>query len=141
MSAREDDTSSRPSQRAGAPRAYIVREILELFAVVVAIVVAASFLRIPVWILVGVPVAKALTSIVLYFVFTRRALRRPVRVGPPDLIGRTGTALTPLHPVGQIQVDGEIWSAQSDEGEEITADTLVQVTAVRGNRLVVRIAS
>jgi membrane-bound serine protease (ClpP class) len=45
-----------------------------------------------------------------------RAQRRKPTTGAQGIIGECGTAITDLHPHGQIRVHGEIWAAISTEG-------------------------
>jgi len=52
-------------------------------------------------------------------------------------LGRTGTALSPLRPAGIAQIDGARVDVVSDGGF-IDAGTLIEVTRVDGNRVVVR---
>jgi membrane-bound serine protease (ClpP class) len=47
-----------------------------------------------------------------------------VKVGPEQLIGLTGTAVSRLAPVGEIRVEGQIWKAETisgtvNEGESV----------------------
>jgi membrane-bound serine protease (ClpP class) len=56
----------------------------------------------------------------------------------PSLVGKTGVAATPLHPVGRVEVDGEIYEAQA-EGLFVERGRGVRVTKVRGNTLTVRL--
>ncbi|MEO2016330.1 MAG: NfeD family protein [Fuerstiella sp.] len=54
-----------------------------------------------------------------------------------SLVGRTGEAAALLTPGGMVNIDGERYHAESP-GMPIEAGCPVQVTAARGNRLVVR---
>jgi len=60
---------------------------------------------------------------------------------PPDedhrMLGRTGTALSPLRPAGMAEIDGARVDVVSD-GTFIDAGTAIAVTRVDGNRVVVR---
>jgi membrane-bound serine protease (ClpP class) len=53
------------------------------------------------------------------------------------VLGRTGTALSPLRPAGVAQIDGERVDVVSD-GTFIDAGAAIQVIRVEGNRIVVR---
>jgi membrane-bound serine protease (ClpP class) len=55
----------------------------------------------------------------------------------PALVGRTGTAVTPLRPSGVASIDGRRQPVVS-EGDHIVAGETIQVVAVEGNRVVVR---
>ena len=60
-----------------------------------------------------------------------RAMRRRPMTGSESMVGRFAVARSVLGPEGQVQVDGEIWSAVS-EGGAIPAGEKVRVTAVEG---------
>jgi membrane-bound serine protease (ClpP class) len=70
----------------------------------------------------------------------------PVQDGSPDkgreegqsLMGKIGVAATPLHPVGRVEIDGEIYEAQA-EGLFVESGRGVKVVKVRGNTVTVRL--
>ena len=64
--------------------------------------------------------------------------RMPARLGVEGMIGAVGTARERLAPAGSVLVNGEYWSAETDEA--IEAGTPVEVTGVDGLRLRVRAA-
>ena len=66
-----------------------------------------------------------------------RARRAPIMVGVEALIGRTGTAVSDLTPVGTVRVDSEIWRAIAEEGP-VRAGEEVQITNVEGVTLKVK---
>ena len=117
--------------------AYLAREVAEIALLIAALAIVSSFTEIPTWILVGLPVAKAFTSVVFYALFLRRVFQRPARDGAKGLVGRTARAGTPLRPTGQIKVDGEIWSARSADGSTIAPYDEVEIVGVRGNTVLV----
>jgi len=117
--------------------AYLAREVAEIALLIAALAVVSLFTEIPTWVLVGLPVAKALTSVVFYALFLRRVFQRPARDGAKGLVGRTARAGTPLSPTGQIKVDGEIWSARSVDGSTIAPYDDVEIVGVRGNTVLV----
>ena len=57
--------------------------------------------------------------------------------GPQKLVGKEGTALTPLRPSGTVIIDNERYDVVS-EGGFVNANSTVQVIAVEGTRIVVR---
>lgn len=57
-----------------------------------------------------------------------------------DLVGRTGTALSPLRPAGTAMIDGRRVDVTT-EGEFIEAQETVQVLRASGSRVVVRAAT
>jgi membrane-bound serine protease (ClpP class) len=54
-----------------------------------------------------------------------------------ELVGKTGRTLTLLRPAGRAEIDGEPVDVVA-EGAYIPKGTTVEVTAVRGRRLVVK---
>jgi len=61
--------------------------------------------------------------------------RRKATVGVELLIGLTGVAVGELRPVGQVKVNGEIWSANCEDGCD--AGAAVVVRAIDGLTLAV----
>jgi len=59
------------------------------------------------------------------------------RVEPEELVGQTGTAVTPFRPAGILEVDGRRIDAVS-EGAFIPAGTPVRIVSVEGPRVLVR---
>lgn len=124
----------RASRGAGA---YFMHEFAELALVVAILAIVGLFTYVPLWVLIGLPLAKASTSAGFYALFLRRAFRRPARPGAEDLIGKIVKASTPLRPEGQVKVDGEIWSARSVSGSTIAQHEYVEIVDVRGNTVLV----
>jgi len=75
-----------------------------------------------------------------FFVFVvgkgLRAQRRQPTTGTQGMIGKIGTAATPLDPEGRVHIRGEIWTAHAVT--PIAAGTKVEIVAVNGLRLEVR---
>jgi membrane-bound serine protease (ClpP class) len=68
-----------------------------------------------------------------------RAQKRPVGMGAESLVGRVGIVRTGLAPRGQVQLGGELWTAELVDGEEaLSPDARVEVVGVDGLRLLVR---
>jgi membrane-bound serine protease (ClpP class) len=145
-------------------RAYLFKESAEFVVLIAILAVVSQFVRIPVWVLVGVPLVKILVSSAMYVLFLQRSflctarvvgvplvkilvssamyvlfLRRTflctARVGPEALIGLTAEAVTPLNPSGQVKINGEIWSALSQNGTTIPLQQKVKVLEAHGNTL------
>ena len=96
------------------------------------------FQQVSVPLVVGVALFMA-AGFLTVLAFVVRAQRRPVEVGGAALIGRVGEVRTALAPVGQVQVAGELWSAELDQGQpRLSPGTRVVVTGVEGLRLRVR---
>ncbi|MDR1972660.1 MAG: nodulation protein NfeD [Treponema sp.] len=55
-----------------------------------------------------------------------------------SLVGKTGVAATTLHPVGRVEIDGEVYEAQA-EGLFAEPGRGVRVIRVRGNNITVRL--
>ena len=78
------------------------------------------------------PTVGAMAGLVAWAVSAgvRAMMKSPV-TGSAGMIGRVAVARSALGPEGQVQVDGEIWRAVSEEGA-IPAGEKVRVTAVDG---------
>jgi len=63
--------------------------------------------------------------------WNRRVRHKPVESGAETLIGAKAVVVSPLHPMGQVRIDGEIWEARSENG----ADPGETVTVVGRDRL------
>jgi membrane-bound serine protease (ClpP class) len=96
------------------------------------------FQQVSVPLVVGVALLMA-AGFLTVLAFVVRAQRRPVGVGGAALIGRVGEVRTALAPVGQVQVAGELWSAELDQGQpRLSPGTRVVVIGVEGLKLRVR---
>jgi membrane-bound serine protease (ClpP class) len=91
---------------------------------------------------ISVAVGSSLMTGGLFFgilLFALRAHQAPVRTGAQILVGRFGTVTRDLNPRGQVQLGGELWTAESaEEGVTLPSGTRVQVEQVKGLRLLVR---
>ena len=98
-----------------------------------------DFQKVSVPLVIGVSLATAAFFMVV-LAFAIRAQRRPVEVGAEALIGKVGEARGTFGQQGMVQVGGELWSAEMEEGEpEVNAGDRVEVTGVTGLRLRVRL--
>ncbi len=59
------------------------------------------------------------------------------RWGRSSLLGESGSANTSLDPVGSVLIAGELWPAQTSDGEHITAGTRVRVVEVQDHGVLV----
>jgi membrane protein implicated in regulation of membrane protease activity len=135
-----DCTDRRERRKRRSPtgtRAYLAREAAELALLTAGLAVAQALTRVPVWILIGLPLAKGLSSIALYVLVLRKWFRRSPRVGVERLVGRTAEVSSQLSPTGQVKVDGEIWSARSTDGGTILLHEPVEIIELCGNVLLV----
>jgi membrane-bound serine protease (ClpP class) len=68
-----------------------------------------------------------------------RAQRRPIRMGPPNLVGKTGLAHSDINPRGSVQIAGEMWTAELMDGEPaIIQGTPVVVAEMKSLHVKVR---
>lgn len=68
-----------------------------------------------------------------------RAQRTPIQTGHESFVGQTGIVRTELNPRGQVQIAGELWTAELLPGEEAARrGERVEVVEVDGLRLRVR---
>ena len=51
-------------------------------------------------------------------IWNRTVRNRRVQTGADTLIGSEAVVLSPLHPTGQVRIDGEIWDARCEAGAE-----------------------
>lgn len=87
---------------------------------------------------IGASIILALTFLG-FMGFALRALRTPVAMGKPALIGQIGIVTREIDPQGMVQVAGELWSAESlDAQERIPEGARVEVVDVEGLRVKVR---
>lgn len=72
-----------------------------------------------------------------------QAMQQKPRMGRETLVGRIGTVKVALTPKGQVQVAGELWSAEvtPKDAAPVTAGTRVRVVAVNGLRVTVETAT
>jgi membrane-bound serine protease (ClpP class) len=99
--------------------------------------VTPQFQRASVPLIVGTGIGLAA---VFFFVvgLALRARRLPVATGYEALAGKTGEVRKELSPKGMVQAEGELWSAESEDGSRIEAGARVEVARVEGVRLIVR---
>lgn len=98
--------------------------------------VAADVVVIPLCIILGIKLLSRSP------VALRRALSREDGVASQDselqqLVGKTGEVLTPLRPAGKAVIEGKRFDVVST-GDYIEKGTAIVVSAVDGNRIVVR---
>lgn len=69
--------------------------------------------------------------------FGIRAHRRKVSTGNEGIVGEEGVAISNFNPTGEVQVHGEIWSAESG-GSEIKKGDAVTITGIEKLKLKVK---
>ncbi|MCO6453603.1 MAG: NfeD family protein [Caldilineales bacterium] len=102
---------------------------------------AALFgLSIPVQLIVFVVVSAAAVLLSRRFA-DRVSGEQPQKVGVDRVLGKQAVvleAIDPLRAHGMVRVDREEWRAQSQDGSMIPVESVVEVVAVDGTRLIVR---
>jgi membrane-bound serine protease (ClpP class) len=100
-----------------------------------------QFQRVSVPLVIVVSIATAAVFFVILLIAIK-AQKAPIRTGQESLLGKIGTARSKLDPTGSVQLSGELWSAQLDEGAEpVGRGERVVVMRAEGNRVFVRKAS
>ena len=85
-----------------------------------------------------IAVAIGLGAMVMFvFVNVMRIRTMPAKVGMSTFVGRTVVARSALAPEGFVMMDGEIWTAEAEEGEIEPGDNVI-ITQIKGLRLKVR---
>lgn len=83
----------------------------------------------------------------LLLIFTRKLIRKlkakePLKTNTDALIGQNGTVLeliSNINSSGSVKVGAMVWSARSENGEDIPAGTTVTVKKIDGVKLIVDI--
>ncbi len=84
-----------------------------------------------------ISVALVMSGIFGFVVYkVAQARRMKVKVGPERLIGKIGTAISPLAPRGEVKVEGQIWRAET-LGDHIKEGESVEI--VRREGLILRV--
>ncbi len=97
-----------------------------------------GFPRISIPLVIGTAIVVAVSFLTIVG-FALRALRLPPGMGKETLVGKQGIVRDPLDPVGNIQLEGELWTAEAtDENIPIPVGAKVEVIGVEGLRLKVR---
>lgn len=80
-------------------------------------------------------IVLALVTGAFFLIIVRAAIKArglPSHSAGQAMIGEIGYARSQLNPLGQVQVHGEIWSAESETGETIARGEEVEVVNVKG---------
>lgn len=101
--------------------------------------VTPSFQHVSVPLVIGVSIVSGALFFGIMMVAIR-AQRTPIHTGEESLTGRVGVARTDLNPKGSVQLGGELWTAQLEDGlnTRLRSGTRVEVVKVDGLRLIVR---
>jgi membrane-bound serine protease (ClpP class) len=85
-----------------------------------------------------IAVAIGLGAMVMFvFVNVMRIRTMPAKVGMSTVVGRTVVARSAMTPEGFVMMDGEIWTAESEETGIEPGDSVI-ITQIKGLRLRVR---
>ena len=99
---------------------------------------APQFQRVSVPLVVSVGLSIGLLFFIV-LVYVLRSLRVPIHAGAESFIGKTGTAKDWEEEAGQVQLESELWSAETANGsDKISKGDRVEVVEVSGIRLRVR---
>jgi len=97
-----------------------------------------NFLRVSVPLVIATGLAIGLLFFTI-LMFALRAMRAPVSLGVETFVGKTGTAMSWSRGAGQVQLQSELWSAESmDDTTKIRKGDKVEVVEVKGLRLKVK---
>lgn len=100
------------------------------------IFLVADMIMVPVFILIGIK-ALAASPATLKTALKSEEGASVLQPGYQQLLGIEGKAITDLRPSGTASINGKRYDVVSN-GEYISKDTIIIVTAVNGNRVVVK---
>ena len=89
-----------------------------------AILLAIFFLPSP-WGLIVVFVGGIL-DIAESLILIRWSKRRKAKTGAEAFVGQRAVVVTPLRPMGQVRIAGEIWAARSESGADPGDEVIVR---------------
>ncbi len=116
---------------------YTLFQIPEIFLLMVVLYGLHRWFSVPGWILVTVLGVWIIKDIILFF-FIWRAYEIPISGQDPRLEGVVGVAIEALNPQGYVEINGELWKAQSKNKEFIPAQETVTVVDHKGLLLIVK---
>ena len=93
-------------------------------------------INIPLWVLITVMSAYAVFAVV-DFLFVTHIIKMQTIIGLPTMIGTKGKVTSPLAPEGLVMIKGELWGAQSIDGN-MESGQAVTVVGQDGLKLIVR---
>jgi membrane-bound serine protease (ClpP class) len=97
-----------------------------------------NFQRVSVPLVIGVSIGTGVLFFTILMIAIR-AQRAPVRMGMESLPGKMGVARSEIAPHGSVQMAGELWTAELEQGEApVEPGEKVEVVRMEGVRLVVR---
>jgi membrane protein implicated in regulation of membrane protease activity len=88
-------------------------------------ILLAIFVLPPPWGLVAV-FTGGLIDVAESLVLLRWSRRRRTPIGADAYVGRKAVVVTPLRPLGQVRIAGELWAARSDSGADPGDEVIVR---------------
>jgi membrane-bound serine protease (ClpP class) len=88
------------------------------------------------WVVVGLAVALGL-FVLFVLVNIVRIRRMPAQMGSETVVGRTAVARSEMKPSGFVMIDGEYWTAESEDGVVQPGERVV-ITEIKGLKLKVK---
>jgi len=117
---------------------YILLQLPSLALVIALMVILRRYYEFPLLYIWAVIVAWVAKDAILYPFVWRAYDSSPQRA----MVGLTGKAKEAVDPSGYVEIRGELWRAQAEEGSApIRAGEMVEVHDVRGLTLIVRPAT
>jgi len=114
---------------------YILLQLPSLALVIALLVILYEYYDFPLLYAWAVAVAWVAKDVILYPFVWRAYDSSPQRA----MVGLTGKAKEAIDPSGYVEIRGELWRAQLEEGvKAIRAGEMVEVRDVRGLTLIVR---
>lgn len=111
------------------------------FAAGALIAMISAMLNLP---LIGQVIVFLISSAVLLY-FTRPLVKEYLKIGSTktnvnSIIGEVGIVTEKILPfnTGQVKVSGQIWTARSNNNEELDENTRVEIIKVEGVKLIVK---
>lgn len=111
------------------------------FAIGSLIALIAAFFNVPLY----VQIILFLSSSIVLLAFTRPILIDYLKLGKAktnldSIIDSTGIVLDDIHPfqMGKVKVNGQIWSAISENNKTILKDSKVVICSIQGVKLLVK---
>lgn len=114
------------------------------FAIGGAAALITSFFTDSIAIQAVVFIAVSAAALVIIFPAVRRSLnKKSEKTNADRYIGKLAVVtedISNINAKGQVKVDNQIWSARSDDGEELAVGTRVKVLRIEGVKLIVSAA-
>ncbi len=110
------------------------------FALGAIVALLVSLLKLPIYL----QTAVFLIATLVLVIYTRPIAQKYLRIGVSKtnvsaLVGEKGVVMkrVDVYNLGQVKVKGQIWTAKSENGEEIARGEEVEIVAIEGVKLIV----